>query len=67
MIVILSIYNVIDMHNLFSLVYIHIEWICSNNLSTGGVTTVVDMPLNNYPTTVSKETLKLKVLVIDPV
>jgi len=36
-------------------------------LSTGGVTTVVDMPLNNHPTTVSKETLKLKVSVIDPV
>ncbi|XP_027358934.1 allantoinase isoform X2 [Abrus precatorius] len=28
--------------------------------AAGGVTTVVDMPLNNYPTTVSKETLKLK-------
>ncbi|XP_040865842.1 allantoinase isoform X3 [Glycine max] len=28
--------------------------------SAGGVTTVVDMPLNNHPTTVSKETLKLK-------
>ncbi|KAK7412332.1 hypothetical protein VNO78_03786 [Psophocarpus tetragonolobus] len=28
--------------------------------AAGGITTVVDMPLNNYPTTVSKETLKLK-------
>ncbi|KAL9321223.1 hypothetical protein ACSQ67_013062 [Phaseolus vulgaris] len=28
--------------------------------AAGGVTTVVDMPLNNYPSTVSKETLKLK-------
>ncbi|XP_061375561.1 allantoinase isoform X2 [Gastrolobium bilobum] len=28
--------------------------------AAGGVTTVVDMPLNNHPTTVSKETLKLK-------
>ena len=36
-------------------------------LSTTGVTTVVDMPLNNHPTTVFKETLKLKVsAVIDP-
>ncbi|KAL9321222.1 hypothetical protein ACSQ67_013061 [Phaseolus vulgaris] len=34
--------------------------------AAGGVTTVVDMPLNNHPTTVSKETLKLKVSVIDP-
>ncbi|XP_028181524.1 allantoinase-like [Glycine soja] len=30
--------------------------------AAGGVTTVVDMPLNNHPTTVSKETLKLKVI-----
>ncbi|KAI5448068.1 hypothetical protein KIW84_015483 [Lathyrus oleraceus] len=28
--------------------------------AAGGVTTVVDMPLNNHPTTVSKETLELK-------
>ncbi|KAI4296719.1 hypothetical protein L6164_036653 [Bauhinia variegata] len=28
--------------------------------AAGGVTTVVDMPLNNHPSTVSKETLKLK-------
>ncbi|KAG4977878.1 hypothetical protein JHK82_037154 [Glycine max] len=28
--------------------------------AAGGVTTVVDMPLNNHPTTVSRETLKLK-------
>ncbi|XP_028789715.1 allantoinase isoform X1 [Neltuma alba] len=28
--------------------------------AAGGVTTVVDMPLNNHPTTVSKDTLKLK-------
>nr|KYP62932.1 putative allantoinase 1 [Cajanus cajan] len=28
--------------------------------AAGGVTTVVDMPLNNHPTTVSMETLKLK-------
>lgn len=28
--------------------------------AAGGVTTVVDMPLNNQPTTVSKETLELK-------
>ncbi|KAE9599285.1 hypothetical protein Lal_00043947 [Lupinus albus] len=28
--------------------------------AAGGVTTVVDMPLNNHPTTVSKETLGLK-------
>jgi len=51
----------------------YLVWfICTLNrsvptLSTGGVTTVVDMPLNNYPTTVSKEKLKLKVLVIDSV
>ncbi|WVY95028.1 hypothetical protein V8G54_034116 [Vigna mungo] len=34
--------------------------------AAGGVTTIVDMPLNNHPTTVSKETLKLKVSVIGP-
>ncbi|AES63771.2 allantoinase [Medicago truncatula] len=28
--------------------------------AAGGVTTVVDMPLNNHPTTMSKETLELK-------
>lgn len=28
--------------------------------AAGGVTTVVDMPLNNHPTTVSQETLQLK-------
>jgi dihydroorotase-like cyclic amidohydrolase len=35
-----------------------------NNLacvSTGGITTLVDMPLNSFPSTVSQETLKLKV------
>ena len=30
-------------------------------IRTGGVTTLVDMPLNNFPSTVSEETLKLKV------
>lgn len=28
---------------------------------TGGITTLIDMPLNNFPSTVSEETLKLKV------
>lgn len=27
----------------------------------GGITTLVDMPLNSFPSTVSEETLKLKV------
>jgi dihydroorotase-like cyclic amidohydrolase len=36
-----------------------------NIIWIGGVTTVVDMPLNNDPSTVSKETLELKVSVID--
>ncbi|KAK1260787.1 hypothetical protein QJS04_geneDACA001911 [Acorus gramineus] len=29
--------------------------------AAGGVTTLIDMPLNNFPSTVSEETLKLKV------
>lgn len=29
--------------------------------STGGITMLIDMPLNNFPSTVSEETLKLKV------
>lgn len=28
---------------------------------SGGITTLIDMPLNSYPSTVSKETLQLKV------
>lgn len=27
---------------------------------TGGITTLVDMPLNSFPSTVSRETLELK-------
>lgn len=30
-------------------------------VSAGGITTLVDMPLNSNPSTVSEETLKLKV------
>lgn len=29
--------------------------------AAGGITTLIDMPLNNYPSTVSEETLRLKV------
>ncbi|XP_044495077.1 allantoinase isoform X2 [Mangifera indica] len=29
--------------------------------AAGGVTTLIDMPLNSYPSTISKETLKLKI------
>lgn len=28
---------------------------------TGGITTLIDMPLNSFPSTVSEETFKLKV------
>lgn len=28
---------------------------------TGGITTLIDMPLNSFPSTVSEETLQLKV------
>lgn len=34
------------------------------SVHAGGVTTLVDMPLNSFPSTVSKETLKLKVWTI---
>lgn len=34
-----------------------------NNLFEGGVTTLIDMPLNSFPSTVSEETLRLKVRV----
>lgn len=55
--------SVVSLRNFFSFVSMH--YIDSFNIvSIGGVTTVVDMPLNNYPTTVSKETLELKVSVI---
>lgn len=55
---------VVNLHKF--LVFFNVRDIDSFNIvSIGGVTTVVDMPLNNYPTTVSKETLELKVSVID--
>lgn len=31
----------------------------------GGITTLIDMPLNSFPSTVSEETLGLKVLIVD--
>lgn len=39
--------------------YTQIIW--HHCVCTGGITTLVDMPLNSFPSTVSQETLKLKV------
>lgn len=39
----------------------HTQIIWHHCVSTGGITTLVDMPLNSFPSTVSQETLKLKV------
>lgn len=33
-------------------------------MCTGGITTLIDMPLNSFPSTVSTETLKLKVCLV---
>lgn len=42
-----------DLHALCNLVL--------NFVSTGGLTTLVDMPLNSFPSTVSEKTFELKV------
>lgn len=57
-------YNFLTVHFSFSVNMSNLD-LCQHSVSTGGVTTVVDMPLNNHPTTVSKETLKLKVSLIE--